>query len=262
MALIPHHDSVLSTTSSLPYGTMGTASANTHFRRERTRDAAASIDGSWIYVSLWIVLGLALLPWDVAIARWCAQDRIPGDIAALFARAEVFGHGYGVAGIAITIYLLDPARRRALPRLLTSFVAAGLSADLLKLQFWRMRPRYFLELVESEQLSTYVGSVWTIATWDTNLLRQHQSQSFPSAHTAGAVALAYALSRIYPAGRHWFYLLVVFCALNRVTGNAHFASDVCWGAALGYALAAFVDGAFRRKMVERSARKRGLLTSS
>lgn len=194
-------------------------------------------------------MGCAFLPLDVRIARWCALELLPGDVAALFARAEVFGHGYGVAGIAITIYLLDPARRKCLPWLLITFAAAGLAANVLKLQIWRMRPRHFLE---SDHASTFVGSVWTSVGWDMHVFREHYQQSFPSAHTAGAVALAYALSQLYPAGRVWFYVLVVFCALNRITGNAHFASDVCWGAALGYGVAVAVRWGFRRAAFARA----------
>lgn len=191
-----------------------------------------------IYVVLiWVLVGFLMLPFDLALVRWNAEHPLPGDIRALFARAEIFGHGYGLAGIAITIYLLDPARRGYLPQLVISFISGGMVANLIKVQFWRTRP-YHYDLASNA--STFVGSIWTSWDWSAQILRSHDIQSFPSAHTAGAVAAAYVLSRLYPAGTVWFYLLTVLCAMNRIDGNAHFLSDVCWGAALGYAMATLI----------------------
>ena len=214
--------------------------------------AAGWLARPWSIVAWWIVAGLAVLPWDLAIARFTEGQGVPGDVRAVFGRSEVFGHGYGVAGIAITIYLLDPARRRHAFYYATSFAAAGLSANLLKLQFWRTRPRFF-DLDSSA--STYVGSIWTSFHLDYQHLRSPENHSFPSAHTAGAVAAAYALSRIYPAGSRWFYTLAVLCAANRIDGNSHFTSDVFWGVALGYGVAVCVARLpyFRHLVVEPAA---------
>jgi membrane-associated phospholipid phosphatase len=204
----------------------------------------------WI-IAGWILAGLAVLPWDRAISRFTEGQGVPGDIRALFGRSEVFGHGYGVLGIAITIYVLDPARRRHGLYYATTFAAAGLSANLLKLQVWRTRPRYF-DL--DSDTSSFVGSIWTDFQLDYHILRNPENQSFPSAHTAGAVAAAYALSRIYPAGSRWFYTLAVLCAANRIDGNSHFTSDVFWGVALGYGVAAAVAHIpyFRKLLAEPS----------
>jgi membrane-associated phospholipid phosphatase len=48
---------------------------------------------------------------------------------------------------------------------------------------------------------------------------------------------------MYPHARRWFFALAILVAANRVEGGAHFASDVCWGAAVGYVLYALaLDG--------------------
>ncbi len=190
----------------------------------------------WIFLG-WLVLGIFVLPVDVPISRWLVNGGLPGDVRGIFRRGEAFGHAYGMAAVAITIYVLDPARRRCLPHLVGTFLAAGLTADLVKLQAWRMRPRAFLE---SGLENSFVGSPWLGDKLGWSQVVDHTIQSFPSAHTAGAVALAYRLAELYPAGRTWFYVLAVLCAANRVDGGAHFASDVCWGVALGYVVARLV----------------------
>lgn len=186
-------------------------------------------------LALWILLGVACLPIDLPLARVLMDGVLPGELRAVFARVEAFGHAYGVACIAITIYLLDERNRQELGRVVGTFVAAGVSANILKLQFWRIRPRAFVEGGLGE--STFVGTIWTGWPHDWSVVFDSRYHSFPSAHTAGAVALAYRLGELYPQGRRWFYVLAGLCGMNRVDGGAHFLSDVCWGVALGYAVA-------------------------
>jgi membrane-associated phospholipid phosphatase len=172
------------------------------------------------------------------------MDSVPGEIRAIFRRAEVFGHAYGIAAIAITVYVLDPERRKSVPRLIANCLAAGLAADVFKVMFWRTRPRGF-ELLPKDD-STWVGSIWTTDNWTWDILFDSSRHSFPSAHTATAVAMAITLSKLYPAGRNWFALLAALCAANRIDGGAHYVSDVCWGAALSILL---MTGMYRSRHV-------------
>ena len=57
-------------------------------------------------------------------------------------------------------------------------------------------------------------------------------QSFPSAHTSGAFALAAGLAWFYPNGRALFYGLALDTAFQRVIRHAHYPSDVVAGATL------------------------------
>ena len=152
-----------------------------------------------------VVLGCVFLPFDVAIAEFVLMDSVPGEVRAIFRRAEVFGHAYGIAGIAVTICVLDPAGRRFVPRLIGNCLAAGLTADAFKVMVWRTRPRSFELLPQGE--STWIGSVWTTDSWAWDILFDSSRHSFPSAHTATAVAMAITLSVLYPAGRKWFAIL-------------------------------------------------------
>jgi membrane-associated phospholipid phosphatase len=72
----------------------------------------------------------------------------------------------------------------------------------------------------------------------TGNVRGYAVQSFPSSHAATAAGLAVALAALYPRGR-WLYLTFAMLAgLQRIEAQAHFASDVLAGAALGCIVAA------------------------
>lgn len=181
---------------------------------------------------VWILLGIVCLPFEQPLARWLMDGGLSGDIRAVFHRVESFGHTYGLICIAVTIYLLDPSRRRQLPRIVATFATAGLVADVIKLSVWRIRPRSFAEMSFGE--STFAGSIFSPSRIDWSIVSDSAYHSLPSAHTACAVALAIELGRLYPSGRRWFLVLAALCGMNRIDGGAHYASDVCWGAALGY----------------------------
>lgn len=65
--------------------------------------------------------------------------------------------------------------------------------------------------------------------------------SFPSGHTAGAVAVGRALTREYPAAAPAVGAAVATVALVQLPRGAHFPTDVAAGAAIGLAAEAVVD---------------------
>jgi membrane-associated phospholipid phosphatase len=168
---------------------------------------------------------------DLPVAQYCQVHRAPGELRRLLGWSEVWAHGLGVAIVAISLYTLDPSNRRRIPRLLVAAYGAGLAADVIKLCVARIRPRFF-------DLS---GSVWdTFAGWfpvlnwgDAASQSSSRFQSFPSAHTAVAVALLFGLARIYPQGRALFAFFALLAAFQRVEAGAHYLSDTLAGAAVG-----------------------------
>ncbi len=109
----------------------------------------------------------------------------------------------------------------------------GLAADVIKLLVHRVRPcRYDFQSGEPIFRGLSFTSVESFGD-----IFEASYHSVPSAHTAVAVGLAVALGWLYPRGRSWFLLVAALTGASRVDGGAHFASDVCWGAALGYLLA-------------------------
>ncbi|MGE0255041.1 MAG: phosphatase PAP2 family protein [Alphaproteobacteria bacterium] len=68
--------------------------------------------------------------------------------------------------------------------------------------------------------------------------------SFPSGHSVTMGALAIALALLLPAYRLWFFAAGVLLAATRMVVNAHFASDVAAGLAVGAAGAILVARLF------------------
>jgi len=127
--------------------------------------------------------------------------------------------------VVVAVFLLDPSRRWLLPRVVLCTAAGGMAANLCKLLIARTRPLRFS--------FSDTAQVWdTFGAWLPSGGGFAQ-QSFPSAHTSAAVALAYAMSRLYPAGRPLFWTLAVGVALQRIDSGCHFASDVLAAVALG-----------------------------
>jgi membrane-associated phospholipid phosphatase len=181
-----------------------------------------------------ILCGIAALSVDVPLARRAHDHAWPKAVADLLQRFEVFGYGVTAGVILLVPFLLDPDRRRQMPRMILIVFGAGLTANIVKLLQARIRPRDF----------SFEGGVWdTFGPLLTLGNGGSKFQSFPSAHTAVAVALAVGLSALYPRGRWLFTILAVLAASQRVVGGAHYPSDVFWGAAVGWLFAVGVGQA-------------------
>ncbi len=175
-------------------------------------------------VFLLFSLGFCALAIDIPVARWVAADHISGDLAALFELAEVFAHGIGIAGILVTVGILDRSQRWALPRVVCMVFCAGMFCNLIKLMVERYRPRSF-DLAQSAQ-DSFAGFLPLFSGGS-------DGQSLPSAHAASAAALAVALAWLYPRGTIWWCALALFASLQRIDSLSHFPSDTLWGVAIG-----------------------------
>jgi len=175
---------------------------------------------------------------DAPLARVTVpfKDHQPRVIDDLFEFVRLFGQLLSVILAAALILSLDPARRNELVRLLIAVALAAAAVNILKMVIGRARPEAFA--AGRKMWSFFAGFHETGYT------------SFPSAHTAGAFALAAPLSAMYPRARHVFYALAILCAISRVGDAQHYASDAVAGAALGLWLG---SGAFRWRWVGRLA---------
>ena len=182
---------------------------------------------TWLIPPLVLAMLAAIsLAVDVPVAQWASGRAYPRAIRELMSLAEAFGHGVGVAVVLLTVFTLDPARRKALPRAILTVAAAGCGANLLKLLVARQRP-LAADLLHSDGWATFAG--WLPLGHNGSAL-----QSFPSAHTATAVGLAVVLASFYPRGRRLFFIFAMAVATQRVLGSAHYPSDVFIGAAVGW----------------------------
>ncbi|MGH7193299.1 MAG: phosphatase PAP2 family protein [Candidatus Saccharimonadales bacterium] len=194
-------------------------------RRSETRQWAF-----WVLPPL-LMLALACLALlaDLPVARWAAGRDYPRAVRELMSIAEALGHGVGVTLIVVTIFVLDPAARRRLPRFIAAVALGGLGANVVKLLIARDRPGA-VDLLNVEVVRTFGD--WLPLAHNGSL-----HQSFPSAHTATAVAMALMLSALYPRGWRLFGTLAALVAAQRVLSGAHFLSDVWAGAAVGWLVA-------------------------
>ncbi len=183
------------------------------------------------------MLAAAALAVDVPLAGWCRDDVLPGDLVRLLRWTEVFAHGGGVLLVLLTVWTLDPARRRCLPRLAAAAYGAGMLSNCVKLLVSRTRPHI---------LERPPAALETFGAWLPFLPGQvsegwcHAVQSFPSGHSATAVALALTLSALYPRGRRLFFVFACLASIQRMTAGAHYLSDVLVGAGLGCLMVALL----------------------
>jgi membrane-associated phospholipid phosphatase len=195
---------------------------------DQTRPSAASERLSRNLPLGLLLAGAAALAVDLPLSRAILAGGVPRWLLKTCSLSEVFAHGLGVGLIAVAVFTLDPARRVALPRLLTAAFGAGLCSNVFKLLIARARPQHF----------DFSGGVFsTFGTWLPLGRGGSSLQSFPSSHAATAAGLALALAWLYPHGRRLFVLFATLACLQRLFVGAHFASDVLIGSAVGCAFA-------------------------
>lgn len=191
--------------------------------RSRT-DSSTFRSGSGIGLGAWLISGFLIAAAaagvsfiDVGSREWVQKVGLRGDIERVIKLMEIFAHGTGLLVTGALIWTLAPGYRRSLPRLLAAYGLAGLAVNLIKLMIPRLRPSAGPETSLPE----------TTLNWD------YLSQSFPSGHSAAAVALGLSLAILFPRGRWVFMTLAALACLQRVVFDAHWPSDVLAGAAIG-----------------------------
>jgi len=126
---------------------------------------------------------------------------------------------------ALLVYQLHPgdqsARLRHAIILLAAVSAASVVALIAKRLIGRVRPG-------RENSGKFLGP---------SIKHANFRESFPSSHSACAVALSVILAMWYPAAAPTFWGLALGCAGLRYILDAHWPSDVLGGVALGYGVA-------------------------
>ncbi len=97
---------------------------------------------------------------------------------------------------------------------------SGIAVNIIKPIIGRGRPvAWFRDSLYGLQPLTTLGFVWN---------------SMPSGHTTTAFALAFGLSKFYPRGSILWFAYALLLSASRIMVNAHYLSDVCAGAMLGW----------------------------
>ena len=194
------------------------------------RHSSRRREQQWQWVAITGILfscGVFALPHDLSASRFFHTNGLPGGLNELLEKAETFAHGIGIAAILLVIFVVDIHRRWAVPRVILCAVSAGVAANVIKLLIGRLRPHSADLTAQISDSFTGVLPLFSVGS---------SERSCPSAHTTVVIAFAIGLCWLYPRGRHLFIGFAVLAATQRVITNAHFLSDVFWGAGLGYFL--------------------------
>jgi len=103
-------------------------------------------------------------------------------------------------------------------RLVIATICVSALAMVVKRLTGRVRPN-------RPDAGKFLGPTWKHA---------NARESFPSSHSANAVAMSAVLAMHYPAAAPTFWTLAIACACLRYVLDAHWPSDVLGGVALGY----------------------------
>jgi membrane-associated phospholipid phosphatase len=161
---------------------------------------------------------------DVAIAQKAGEYRDTPVVKALGTFSELADQPPLITICALTLAtgLVTRQPRLALAgaRMLASHLAATGMKAVVKKSIDRTRPNI---LLEENRYETGKG-------------RHNESDynSFPSGHTAGAVAVARAVVRDYPSSAPAAYSLATLVALIQIPRCKHYLSDITVGAAIGW----------------------------
>ena len=161
---------------------------------------------------------------DVAIAQKVGEYRDTPVVKAVGTFAELADQPPLIAICALTLFAGLATRRPRLAlagtRMLASHLLATGMKSVVKKSVDRTRPSI---LVEENRYQTGKG--------------EHDEpdyNSFPSGHTAGAVAVARAVARDYPGAAPAAYTLAALVALIQIPRCKHYLSDITVGAAIGW----------------------------
>jgi len=152
------------------------------------------------------------------------QLQLKGDIKRETRWLAQYGQAVSALVASALVWELDPDRERrthAVLALLVATIGAAILGMLIKRLTGRIRPG-------RENAGQFTGPSLSHANW---------RESFPSNHTASALAMSVVLATFYPAAAITFWTLGIVCGVLRYIMDAHWPSDVMGGALLGYAMA-------------------------
>jgi len=132
-----------------------------------------------------------------------------------------YGQGACTAVVVLLMWQLDSVNPNAWLVMLVAVVGSSIVSMLIKRALGRVRPN-------RENAGQFLGPTWKHANY---------RESFPSSHSACAIAMTVVLAALYPPGAITFWVLGIGCAVLRYIMDAHWPSDVFAGVALGATVA-------------------------
>jgi membrane-associated phospholipid phosphatase len=179
-----------------------------------------------IFLSAMTLASILMLILERRGAKVVLSLSFKGDIKRESRWLAQFGQGACTIAVASLLICMDNQRRfkfhfSSASLLLTGVFGASLICTGIKRILGRVRPN-------RENAGKFLGFTWR---------HDNSRESFPSSHSAAAVAMAVVLSRLYPPAAPVVWTLALICAGLRYVMDAHWPSDVLAGVALGHGLA-------------------------
>jgi membrane-associated phospholipid phosphatase len=186
-------------------------------------------DMNWIILTATAVAAGVLMLLEKQGLPTTLSLHVKGDVKRETRWLAQYGQAVCTGVAVLLIWQMDVGHRRAIPAIIVAVLGTSIVATIIKRLLSRVRPG-------RPQAGKFLGPHWNHANF---------RESFPSSHSACAVALSFMLAAIYPTGAFTFWLLAIFCAGLRYVLDAHWPSDVFGGIALGYGLAWLTATLFR-----------------
>ncbi|MGN6504532.1 MAG: phosphatase PAP2 family protein [Tepidisphaeraceae bacterium] len=176
----------------------------------------------WLFLSLAAASGLMMLL-EMRGVPVVQQLPFKGDIKRESQFLAQFGQAVATVIVMALIYSFEhtPAGGRKAMAVLAAVFGTSAACFVIKRLTGRVRPN-------RENAGKFLGPSLKHANW---------RESFPSSHSACAIALSVALTTLYPQAAIVFWTLGLITAILRYLMDAHWPSDVLAGIALGYAIA-------------------------
>ena len=171
-----------------------------------------------VFAGLAVLCGVLLLL-ERAGVRTTLTLAFKGDVKRETRFIAQYGQAVCTIVAVVLVLQLDGNRghRVAVPLAVATF-GVSLLCTVIKRLTGRVRP-------DREDAGKFLGPSWKHANY---------RESFPSSHSANAVALSAVLAAAYPPAAVTFWVLALLCAGLRYVLDAHWPSDVVGGIAAGY----------------------------
>jgi undecaprenyl-diphosphatase len=173
---------------------------------------------------IYVILALAVSSAVMMVLEWRGMQTtltlsFKGDVKRETRFLAQYGQLVCTFFTALIIWQIDRTRGLQICEALwCAVIGVTIVATITKRLLGRARPR-------SEHAGKFLGPSFKHANY---------RESFPSSHSASAVAYSTVLAFAYPQAAVTFWALGLTCAVLRYLMDAHWPSDVLGGIALGY----------------------------
>lgn len=183
---------------------------------------------SWTVAGILALACFAMMLIERSGIRTTLQTQFKGDVKRETRWWAQYGQGACTVFVAVLLWQLDRRHKGAAVALPIATFGVSLLCTLIKRAVGRVRPN-------RDNAGKFLGPTLTHANF---------RESFPSSHSASAIAMTVILAQLYPEAAGTFWVLGLGCAVLRYVMDAHWPSDVLGGIALGGAGANIVCLAF------------------